>query len=316
MERYTFIPEECDAGKRLDAYLAEQSEFVSRSAVQSLIEKGRVQKNGVACKKRDAVAAGDLLTVEVEEPRPAEILPEAIPLEIAYEDDDLLVVNKPKGMCVHPAPGNETGTLVNALLAHCGSSLSGINGVVRPGIVHRIDKDTSGLLIVAKTDRAHVELARQISVHSFFRQYEAVVYGSFAEPTGSIVMPIGRSEKDRKKMAVRADGRYARTDYNTLGVYSDRGMTYSHMVFTLYTGRTHQIRVHCAAKGHPVAGDDVYGSAERDQKCFPTLEGQCLHARRIGFVHPITGETLSFCADYPPYFETVLTKLRKWGKIE
>ena len=237
-------------------------------------------------------------------PRPemAEILPQEIPLDIVYEDDDLLVVNKPKDMVVHPAPGNPDGTLVNALLAHCGDSLSGINGVIRPGIVHRIDKDTSGLLIVAKNDVAHQKLAAQIQAHSFTREYEAVVYGNVKQDEGTVDAPIGRHPIDRKRMAVTEKAsRNAVTHYRVLARY--RGFT--HVRLRLETGRTHQIRVHMAYLGHPVAGDPVYGP----KKVITSLGGQCLHARTIGFIHPRTGEYLEFTSDLPDYFTKFLKSL-------
>lgn len=315
MEQHRFAAEVQDVGKRADVYLTEQMTGVSRSAIHALIENGAICVNNGLCRKNRIVASGDVFTVTVPAPRASEIRPEALPLDIAYEDDDLLVVNKAKGMCVHPAPGNEEGTLVNALLYHCGSSLSGINGVIRPGIVHRLDKDTSGLLIVAKNDRTHTALAEQISSHSFDRQYEAVVFGAFADRNGTVCLPIGRSEKDRKKMAVTENGRPAETRYRTLAAYAHRGVTYSHLELTLFTGRTHQIRVHCAVRGHPVAGDSVYGNAERDKRWFPGLNGQCLHARKIGFVHPTTGQYMEFQAQRPEYFTEVLTKFAFWDKI-
>lgn len=315
METIQIQVTEKDTGKRADVFLVEQLEGFSRSAVQILLENGQITVNGLPCRKNRPIVPGDLFSIVREEPVDSEILPENIPLDIVYEDSDLLVVNKPKGMCVHPAPGNERGTLVNALMYHCGDSLSGINGVIRPGIVHRIDKDTSGLLIVAKNDRAHIALAEQISEHSFDRQYEAVAYGAFSDPCGEISLPIGRSEKDRKKMAVTEKGRSAKTRFETLATYSDHGTTYSHLRLTLYTGRTHQIRVHCAAKGHPIAGDSVYGNADRDHRWFSSLNGQCLHARSIGFVHPTTGERLSFSSELPQYFRDVLTKLASWSII-
>ena len=315
MEQHHFIPEAGDIGKRADIFLAERIDGMSRSGIQLLMENGGIWVNDIPCRKKRLVCSGDIFTVMIQPPRASEIQPENLPLDIVYEDDDLLVVNKSKGMCVHPAPGNEKGTLVNALLYHCGHSLSGINGVVRPGIVHRLDKDTSGLLIVAKNDRTHIALAEQISSHSFDRQYEAVVFGAFAEPNGTICLPIGRSEKDRKKMAVSEKGRYAETRYRTLAVYSFRGVSYSRIELTLFTGRTHQIRVHCASRGHPVAGDCLYGAAERDSRWFPELRGQCLHAKRIGFVHPGTGKYMEFHADPPEYFRGVLTKLASWDTI-
>ena len=227
--------------------------------------------------------------------------PEEIPLDIVYEDNDLLVVNKPKGMVVHPAAGNRTGTLVNALLAHCGDSLSGINGVIRPGIVHRIDKDTSGLLIVAKNDAAHRSLATQIKAHSFTREYQAVVYGKLRQDDGTIDAPIGRSTADRKKMAVtEKNSRSAVTHYHVLARYDG----FTHVALRLETGRTHQIRVHMAWLGHPVAGDPVYGP----KKVIASLGGQCLHAGKIGFEHPRTGEWMEFESPLPPYFTKFLTE--------
>ena len=315
METFSFSPDAADFGKRADVYLTEQFDSVSRSAIQQLMEQGAVRVNGTCCTKKKLVAEGDVFLVDIPAPHAIDAQPENLPLDVVYEDDDLLVVNKAKGMCVHPAPGNETGTLVNALLYHCGTSLSGINGAIRPGIVHRIDKDTSGLLIVAKNDRSHATLAEQISAHRFDRRYEAVVFGSFPDPSGSIVLPVGRSDRDRKKMAVSEKGRYAKTDYQTLASYSSHGVTYSHLALTLFTGRTHQIRVHCAAKGHPVAGDPVYGNAERDRRWFPSLFGQCLHAGHIGFTHPTTGQFLEFDAPVPDSFQEVLTKLASWTKI-
>ena len=247
--------------------------------------------------------------MEATEPPPEvlDVKPQNIPLDIVYEDQDLLVVNKPKGMVVHPAAGNPDGTLVNALLFHCGDSLSGINGVIRPGIVHRIDKDTSGLLIVAKNDRAHQSLAEQIAVHSFTRIYNAVVYGIVKEEEGTVSAPIGRHPTDRKRMAVLSSGgREAVTHYRVL----ERFPGFTLVECRMETGRTHQIRVHMAHIGHPVAGDPVYGP----KKCITELQGQCLHARVIGFIHPATGEYLEFDSGLPPYFERFLEKLRRSGK--
>ena len=235
--------------------------------------------------------------------KPLEAEPQDIPLDIVYEDSDLLVVNKPKGMVVHPANGNPDGTLVNALLYHCGDSLSGINGVIRPGIVHRIDKDTSGLLIVAKNDMAHVSLAEQIKEHSFSRAYEAVVYGNIKEDKITVNQPIGRSPKDRKKMAVTLkNSKNATTHFEVL----ERFGKFTHVRCTLETGRTHQIRVHCAHIGHPVAGDEVYGP----KRVITSLHGQCLHAKHIGFVHPRTNEWLEFESELPEYFTSFLNKLK------
>lgn len=295
-----------DAGARLDAFLAGKMEK-TRSSVQKLIEEENVRLNGAPAAKNARLREGD--RVEATEPPPEvlDVKPQNIPLDIVYEDQDLLVVNKPKGMVVHPAAGNPDGTLVNALLFHCGDSLSGINGVIRPGIVHRIDKDTSGLLIVAKNDRAHQSLAEQIAVHSFTRIYNAVVYGIVKEEEGTVSAPIGRHPTDRKRMAVLSSGgREAVTHYRVL----ERFPGFTLVECRLETGRTHQIRVHMAHIGHPVAGDPVYGP----KKCITELQGQCLHARVIGFIHPATGEYLEFDSGLPPYFERFLEKLRRSGK--
>ena len=303
-----------DAGKRLDVWLSELLEGRTRSFIQKLIEDGSVQLNGKPTVKKDKnTRLTEGMQVEVNIPAPAamELVPEDIPLQIVYEDADLLVVNKPKGMVVHPAPGNYTGTLVHALLWHCGDSLSGIGGVARPGIVHRIDKDTSGLLIVAKSDRAHVGLADQIREHSFTRQYEAVVYGNIKEERGTLRDYLGRSSSDRKKMAVVSplapDAREAVTHFEVL----ERFEGFTHVRLTLETGRTHQIRVQMAAIGHPVAGDPLYGP----QKVITELQGQCLHAKNIGFVHPVTGEHLELDSELPEYFTRFLEKLRRGKKV-
>lgn len=291
-----------ESGLRLDKFLSENSSL-SRSAVASLIEDGKVTVNGKAAAKSIKLKQGDVVSAEIPEPTELDVTAEDIPLEIVYEDDDLLVVNKPKDMVVHPAPGNYTGTLVNALMFHCGDSLSGINGVIRPGIVHRIDKDTSGLLIVAKNDKAHVSLAEQIQAHSFTREYEAVVVGNFREDTGTIDRPLGRSPQDRKKQAVNGlNPRNAVTHYEVI----ERFTGFCHCRFRLETGRTHQIRVHAASMGHPVAGDTVYGDAKHTHG----LQGQCLHARKIGFIHPTSGEYMEFTSDLPEYFIAFLDKIR------
>jgi 23S rRNA pseudouridine1911/1915/1917 synthase len=280
-------------------------ENMSRSAIQNLIENGYITVNGKTVAKNYKLTKGDNVRIVLPEPVDAEILPEDIPLDIRYEDNDLLVVNKPKGMVVHPAPGHYSGTLVNALLYYCKDSLSGINGVIRPGIVHRIDMDTSGLLIVAKNDVAHQGLAEQIKEHSFDRQYRAVVYGHYKEPNGRIDLPIGRSPHDRKKMAVILNGANARnaiTNYETIESFNG----FSYMKFILETGRTHQIRVHSAYMGHPLAGDVLYGPS----KVITELGGQCLHASYIRFNHPITGESIELEAELPEYFEKFLNKIR------
>ncbi|MBP0972007.1 MAG: RluA family pseudouridine synthase [Oscillospiraceae bacterium] len=297
--QFTAAPE--DTGKRLDAWLAAQPELrLTRSAVQQLLEQGQITRNGRPAKKNDKLQANDAVTVNVPEPQMLDVQPQNIPLEIVYEDDALLVVNKPKGMVVHPGPGHPDGTLVNALLYHCAGRLSSINGVIRPGIVHRIDRDTSGLLIVAKTDCAHLGLAEQIAVHSFTREYEAVVCGRFKEESGTVHAPIGRDPRDRQKMCVIAtNSKDAVTHYTVLTQYEK----YAHIRCTLETGRTHQIRVHMKHIGHPVYGDAVYGKAEKG------VEGQCLHAKKIGFLHPVTGAYLEFDSPLPEYFTEILRKL-------
>lgn len=285
-------------GVRADKYISENSEL-SRSMAASLLENGACTVNGKPCGKNGRLKIGDIIGIIMPETEEPEINAENIPLNIVYEDNDLLVVNKDKGMVVHPAPGHYSGTLVNALMYHCKDSLSGINGVIRPGIVHRIDKDTSGLLIVAKNDIAHNGLAAQIKGHSFTRRYEAVVLGGIKE-NGVVDAPLARHRTDRKKMAVTEGGREARTIYEVLENYGK----YSHVRLTLETGRTHQIRVHMAYIGHPVAGDPVYGDGKPKW-----LEGQCLHAREIGFVHPITGENLFFSSELPDYFIKMLKNI-------
>lgn len=299
-EELLTVPAE-DTGKRLDAWLAAQPALaMTRSAVQQLLEQGQITRNGKAAKKNDKLQSGDEIRVAVPEPQTLDVLPQDIPLEIIYEDPELLVVNKPKGMVVHPAPGHPDGTLVNALLYHCAGRLSGINGVIRPGIVHRIDRDTSGLLIVAKTDRAHLGLAEQIAAHSFTREYEAVCCGRFKETSGTVHAPIGRDPRDRQKMCVIAtNSKDAVTHYTVLTQYE----RHAHIRCRLETGRTHQIRVHMKQIGHPVYGDAVYGKAEKG------VEGQCLHAKKIGFVHPVTGVYLEFDSPLPDYFTEILRKL-------
>lgn len=298
-----FQVDEMSVGKRIDLFLSEQFPGKSRSFLQKLLEQGTVTIFGKPVAKNYKLRSLDEIQVRVPQPVELAAQPENIPLDIVYEDDDLLVVNKPRGMVVHPAAGNLTGTLVNALLYHCKDSLSGINGVLRPGIVHRIDKDTSGLLIVAKNDNAHQSLAEQIKEHSFLRCYEAVVYGRFPEPEGTVNAPIGRSQKDRKKMTVTdRNSKPAVTHYQVITAYEQ----FAHLKLRLETGRTHQIRVHMAYIGHPVAGDPVYGPKNGIKK----LDGQCLHARSIGFVHPTTGEYLEFDSPLPDYFMSFLKTLR------
>ena len=298
---YIFEVTEQDAGQRADKFLSGAIEDMSRSSISALCENGSVLLKGAAVGKNYKLKKGDILAVTVPEPKEYEAQAENIPLDIVYEDEHLLVVNKPKGMVVHPAPGNYSGTLVNALLYHCKDSLSGINGVLRPGIVHRIDKDTSGLLVVAKNDKAHIGLAGQIKEHSFEREYEAVLYGRLKEEQGTVDAPIGRHKTDRKKMCVTYENsRNAVTHYRVISY--NNGFT--HAAMKLETGRTHQIRVHMAYIGHPVAGDAVYGPS----KVITELNGQCLHAKKIGFIHPITNEFMRFDSELPDYFTAFLKK--------
>lgn len=288
-----------DGENRLDKLISESSEL-SRSAAAKLIERGLVTVNGKSVDKKTVLKSGEIAVVEIPEPEPQDILPEDIPLDIVYEDADLLVVNKPKGMVVHPAAGHFSGTLVNALMYHCKDSLSGINGEIRPGIVHRIDKDTSGLLIVAKNDFAHIGLSEQIKAHSFTREYQTVVCGNINQD-GTVNAPIGRHKLDRKKMCVTAENsREAITHYFVLRNFAG----YTHLRVQLETGRTHQIRVHLSYIGHAVAGDEVYGNGKPKWLC-----GQCLHAKKIGFVHPRTGEYLEFDSDLPEYFKKFLREI-------
>ena len=290
------------AGERADQLLARLVPELTRSAAQRLLEEGAVTLGGRPVKKNYKAAEGDVLEVRLPEPEPVDVLPQAIPLDVAYEDADVIVVNKPVGLVVHPAAGHPDGTLVNALLYHCGESLSGINGALRPGIVHRIDRDTSGLIIAAKNDRAHLSLAAQLQDHSLSRVYEAVAVGGLREDCGTVDAPIGRHPVDRKRMAVdRQNGREAVTHWSVLARYPG----YTHVECRLETGRTHQIRVHLASIGHPLLGDTVYGS----KKPWPGLAGQCLHARRLRFVHPSTGEPLELECPLPDWFRDVLEKL-------
>ena len=295
----TATPEE--KGRRLDQFLAEQLEELTRSAAQRLAEEEHVLLNGKPLKKNYKMTGCETLEVHLPDPEPIDAVPQNIPLDIAYEDEDLLVINKPKGMVVHPAPGNLDGTVVNAVLYHCGESLSGIGGAFRPGIVHRIDKDTSGLLIIAKNDRAHLYLSEQLKDHTLARTYEAVVIGGMKEDKGTVNAPIGRSPKDRKKMAIVPDGRHAVTHYEVLARYPG----YTHIRCKLETGRTHQIRVHMASLGHPIVGDEVYGPS----KSKFDLQGQCLHARELTFLHPADGQPRLIKSDLPDYFTDLLHKL-------
>ena len=292
-----------DNGKRIDSFLCEKVEAFTRSRAQKIIEDGGVLVNDKLVSKSYKLCQGDRVCLTIPDNEDLEILPEDIPLDIVYEDNDLLVVNKPKGMVVHPAPGNYSGTLVNALLFHCKDELSGINGVNRPGIVHRIDKDTSGLLVVAKSDTAHLGLSQQFSVHSIKREYHAVVYGNIKQDNGTVDAPIGRHPIHRKQMAITyANSKNAVTHYKVLERFS--GFTY--VSCNLETGRTHQIRVHMSSLGHGLVGDEVYGP----KKVIKKLNGQCLHAKVLGFTHPITREKLVFDSELPPYFTSFLNSLR------
>ena len=292
------------SGERLDGFLARRVEGLTRSGAQKLLENGCVLRNGKPGKKNDKLNPGDEISVELPEPKPVDAVAKDIPLDIVYEDEDVLVINKPKGLVVHPAAGHEEDTLVNGLLYARADSLSGINGVLRPGIVHRIDKDTSGLLAVAKNDRAHVILASQLKDHSMARTYEAVVCGVLKEDTGTVDAPIGRHPSDRKKMCVTArNSRSAVTHWEVVRRY--RG--YTHIRCRLETGRTHQIRVHMAHIGHPILGDSVYGRKK------PELgqQSQCLHAAVLCFAHPRDGRPVMVMADLPEYFRNVLDKLER-----
>ena len=300
MDRFEAVFES-DTPQRIDVFVGLLA-GVSRSRAAELLESGKVKVNGTLATKKTKLKNGDTVSVEVPDPIVYDVTPENIPLDIVFEDDDVLVVNKPKGMVVHPAAGNYSGTLVNALMYHCGDSLSGINGVMRPGIVHRIDKNTSGLLMVAKNDNAHVGLARQIKEHSFKREYEAVVYGNIKEDSGTINLPIARHPVKRKQMAVVEGGREAITHFEVI----ERFQGFTHLRLRLLTGRTHQIRVHLSFLGHPVAGDEVYGP----KKVITSLKGQCLHAKKLGFVHPVTHEYMEFDSRLPDYFKDFLAKLK------
>ena len=294
-------------GERIDKFLSVLIEDSSRNSIQKLIENGKVTVNGKEINKKYKVSVDDEVVILPNELKPIDAEPENIPLDIVYEDEHLLVVNKPRGMVVHPAPGNYSGTLVNALMYHCKDSLSGINGVLRPGIVHRIDKDTSGLLIVAKNDKAHIGLAKQIKEHSFTREYNAVIVGHLKEQQGTVNAPIGRNPKDRKKMCVtNQNSKNAVTHYKVLDDFEG----YSHIELKLETGRTHQIRVHMAHLGHPVAGDAVYGNDKKSSY----LNGQCLHAIKIGFIHPLTDEYLEFTSDLPDYFKEFINRISRGEK--
>jgi 23S rRNA pseudouridine1911/1915/1917 synthase len=290
------------AGERLDSFLASALE-ISRSAAARLTEEGRITAGGKVLGKNYRLLGGEELTAEIPEPEDTEIRAQDIPLDVVYEDDDVIVVNKPAGLVVHPAPGHPDGTLVNALLHHCGDSLSGIGGEKRPGIVHRIDRDTSGLIIAAKNDAAHLGLSAQLADHTLARTYECLVVGNLREDSGTVDAPIGRHPSDRKKMAVVQNGRRAVTHWEVIGRYS--GVT--HVRCRLETGRTHQIRVHMAFIGHPILGDTVYGA----KKSVTGLTGQCLHAVGLEFIHPRTGKPVKLSCDLPEEFRAYLKKLEQ-----
>lgn len=302
MENYLFEIQE-DQQMRLDKYLAEQFPEQTRSYLQKLIKEGAVLVNGKSVKTGFQLSKGDEVSVSIPEPKELDVEPQQMDLDIVYEDDDVILINKPKGMVVHPAPGHTTDTLVNGLLYHCKDNLSGINGVARPGIVHRIDRDTTGILIVCKNDMSHNSIAAQLKEHSINRRYRALVHGNLKDDTGTVEGPIGRHPIDRKKMSINEkNGKPAVTHYTVL----ERFGNYTLIECKLETGRTHQIRVHMTSIGHPLVGDEVYGPA----KCPFKLQGQCLHAMILGFVHPRTGEYMEFSADLPSYFEDLLRKLR------
>ena len=292
-----------NVGIRLDKYLADQLTDYTRSFIQKQIEQEGVKVNNQIVNSKYKVKSGDQIEVCIPDPIDVDIVAEDIPIDIVYEDEDVMVINKPQDMVVHPAPGNYTGTLVNGLLFHCKDKLSGINGEIRPGIVHRIDKDTSGLLMIAKNDRAHLGLSEMLKTHDITRKYHAIVHGNFKEDEGTVELPIARSPQDRKKMAIVQGGREAKTDYRVI----ERFKNYTHIELTLHTGRTHQIRVHMKAIGHPLLGDPVYGPS----KSLFGLDKQMLHAKVLGFKQPITGEDLYFESELPEYFTRVIDRLKK-----
>ena len=295
-----------DNGERIDKYLSEKFSEYSRSYIKGLIDDGRVSVSGKTVKSSFKVFNGAAITVNIPPLKEVEIIPENIPLDILYEDEDVILINKPKRMVVHPAAGHYTGTLVNALMYHCKENLSGINGQLRPGVVHRIDMDTTGVIIACKNDVSHRLIAEQLKEHSIKRKYQAIVYGAFKIDEGTIEGPIGRSKTDRKKMAIVPDGKAAITHYRVIKNYtSPNGNNFAHIECELETGRTHQIRVHMASIGHPLLGDEVYGAAKNPFK----LQGQALHAEMLGFVHPHTGEYMEFHAPLPQYFLELLKRL-------
>lgn len=304
MEYLSITVDNQENNLRIDKLLSDRIPEQSRSYLQKLIKDGNITVNGSIVKPNYKVHANDLINLSLPEPEEPDILPENIPLDILHEDDDILVINKPKGMVVHPSAGHYTGTVVNAVMYHCNGNLSGINGVMRPGIVHRIDMDTTGAIVICKSDQAHQNLAEQLKVHSITRKYRAIVYGNFKDDNGTITGDIGRHPIDRKKMAiVQRNGKPAITHYHVL----ERFGAYTYIECQLETGRTHQIRVHMASTGHPLLGDELYGPS----KCPFHLQGQCLHAMILGFQHPISGQYVQFEAPLPDYFTHLLQNLRK-----
>lgn len=297
-----FLVEEDEEGDRLDVYLADQFVDMSRSYIQKIIKDKKVTVNGKIEKAKYLVKEEDKIVIEIPKPKVLEVVPQDIPIEIVYEDDDIIIVNKPQGMVVHPAPGNYEGTLVNAILYHCKGNLSSINGVIRPGIVHRIDKDTSGILMIAKNNNAHNCLAEQLKDHSITREYEFICHGVFKEDNVTVDRPIGRNPKDRLKMAIVPNGKRAVTHFEVI----ERFNGYTHVRARLETGRTHQIRVHAMSINHPLVGDPVYGPKNSKIK----LNGQALHAKKLGFIHPTTKEYVEFDSELPKYFQDILNKLK------
>ena len=292
---------------RLDAYISNKMPDLSRMAVKRLLEEDKIKVNGEKAKASNKISKGDKIEIQIDEPKDIKIEAQDIPIDIVYEDEDIIVVNKPKGLVVHPANGNPDGTLVNAIMAICKESLSGIGGELRPGIVHRLDKDTSGLLIVAKNDKAHINMSEMIKNREVKKTYIALVRGNIPEDSATINMPIGRSTKDRKKMAVKKDGKEAITHFKVIGRYTTNKGSYTLLEIKIDTGRTHQIRVHLAEIGYPVIGDEVYSNGKNEFG----VHGQCLHAKKLEFKHPITGKDMILEAPLPEYFENIVCELTK-----